>query len=308
MKTMSPTLASLINSRSFMSVDLYTYALQGGGPTLYYTSADFDVHNAGTTWISSGPRIDVNGRPRARFRTGLDVDTWETTIAPRLVDPVTRAPFPDTITGAPWLSAVAAGALDGAIVTVQRGYFATPPAQPLTVSNTTPVGLILVFFGMVATVELEAYKAKITLEDMRALLRVNMPRNVYQATCRHILYDSRCTLNKASYSQNCVVAGPVSTAWVIATTAPALPGGSNTYNLGKLVFASGALSGLTRSIAIARGSGFDLMTPLPAAPAIGDGFTVSAGCDKSVASCQAFGNYENFGGFPWIPLPENVLP
>jgi uncharacterized phage protein (TIGR02218 family) len=35
---------------------------------------------------------------------------------------------------------------------------------------------------------------------------------------------------------------------------------------------------------------------------VGDGFTVTAGCDKSVKTCKAkFDNEVNFRGFPHVP-------
>ena len=36
--------------------------------------------------------------------------------------------------------------------------------------------------------------------------------------------------------------------------------------------------------------------------AVGVAFEAFAGCDRTLATCQAkFGNAINFGGFPWIP-------
>jgi uncharacterized phage protein (TIGR02218 family) len=40
----------------------------------------------------------------------------------------------------------------------------------------------------------------------------------------------------------------------------------------------------------------------PAAVAVGDGFTVTAGCDKTLVTCKArFDNVANFRGFPHMP-------
>ena len=46
-----------------------------------------------------------------------------------------------------------------------------------------------------------------------------------------------------------------------------------------------------------------LAPPLPVVP--GDTFTVSAGCDKTAATCAAkFGNLESFRGFPHLPRDD----
>jgi uncharacterized phage protein (TIGR02218 family) len=40
----------------------------------------------------------------------------------------------------------------------------------------------------------------------------------------------------------------------------------------------------------------------PSAVEAGDGFTVTAGCDKTLATCKAkFDNVANFRGFPHMP-------
>ncbi len=46
----------------------------------------------------------------------------------------------------------------------------------------------------------------------------------------------------------------------------------------------------------------ELWQELPAAPAIGDLFQITAGCDKHLATCRAkFNNVANHRGFPHMP-------
>jgi len=50
------------------------------------------------------------------------------------------------------------------------------------------------------------------------------------------------------------------------------------------------------------------MYPLPFAPAFGDAFTVYAGCDRTLATCQGrFNNKANFRGFPFVPPAETAV-
>ena len=44
--------------------------------------------------------------------------------------------------------------------------------------------------------------AKLTVNSDLVLLDIDMPRNVYQPTCLHTLYDSGCTLVKNAFGIN----------------------------------------------------------------------------------------------------------
>jgi uncharacterized phage protein (TIGR02218 family) len=49
--------------------------------------------------------------------------------------------------------------------------------------------------------------------------------------------------------------------------------------------------------------------PLPSPPAPGDTVTLYAGCDRTMATCNSkFNNLANFGGQPFIPIPDTMLP
>jgi uncharacterized phage protein (TIGR02218 family) len=52
---------------------------------------------------------------------------------------------------------------------------------------------------------------------------------------------------------------------------------------------------------------FELWETMPFDIAIGDTFDVTAGCDKSLATCRGrFNNVPNFRGFPYIPGNDSV--
>jgi len=51
--------------------------------------------------------------------------------------------------------------------------------------------------------------------------------------------------------------------------------------------------------------GYNLMYPLPFAPATGDGFNVAFGCDHTQSTCVAkFNNLMKFRAFPYVPPPQ----
>jgi len=63
-----------------------------------------------------------------------------------------------------------------------------------------------------------------------------------------------------------------------------------------------------RHAATASAVTIELWQAMSEAVAPGDGFTVSAGCDKQFATCKAkFANQANFRGFPYMPGNDVVL-
>lgn len=128
-ETSAGALAALLGTGQFVMCDLHTFALTGGAGTIRIAAADLDVtYPGGPVWSSTGARIDpADRRQAAHWKRGLDVDTWQTFVLPRLVDPITGAPFPDQINGSPWAAAARQGALDGADYQIDRAYF---PAWP----------------------------------------------------------------------------------------------------------------------------------------------------------------------------------
>ncbi len=291
--------ATLINSGSFVFVTLYTITLFGAQGVIRLTDADRDVTYGGNTWNSRGPQIDQREQKAlAHWKRGLDLDTWVVTIAPRNVDPVTGAAFPDLIGSVPWIAAARCGALDGADVQVDRAYFASFP-QPYTPSM-APTAVYTIFAGRPAEVDTTDTVVVVTLNDYRELLSQQMPRNVYQASCRHTLYDSGCALNQASFA----VAGSLiggSTPSVLQSKS-LVAGGSGTFTLGKVIMTSGLNNGFSRTVRAWDGKGqFSLLNPLPFNVMPGDTFNAYPGCDKQMATCTAFANLVNFGGEPYVP-------
>lgn len=85
---------------------------------------------------------------------------------------------------------------------------------------------------------------------------------------------------------------------------------ADTFGAGKILFTTGANAGL-KAIEIkshTSGGWLETQEPFYYLPAAGDGYSMTRGCRKRLADCQArwngsatFNNVENFGGFPTIP-------
>jgi hypothetical protein len=78
------------------------------------------------------------------------------------------------------------------------------------------------------------------------------------------------------------------------------------WALGVIQLTSGANAGFRRVVDSNDGSGVvSLRVPLPFVPEVGDGFTLTAGCDHKMSTClHKFSNLIHFGGEPFIPVPE----
>lgn len=131
---------------------------------------------------------------------------------------------------------------------------------------------------------------------------------LYLRACSADLGDARCGVAVAA------VPGVVSASdGRLGLTAPEIgsyPEGH--FTGGRLIFTSGANMGFSSEIKrhAARDGVFalQLWQPAPADIMPGDGLSVSAGCDKSFATCRAkFGNEANFRGFPHIPGNDFII-
>lgn len=302
-------LAALINApltdgtASFVYAHLYTITLFGSQGTIRLTDADVDIAYNGLSFSSKGPFIDIeNSKALAHWKRGLDVDTWVATFLPRAVDPVTGAAYPDKIGSTPWIAAARAGALDGADVQVDRAYFAAWPQPYRAVA--TPTGVLTIFAGRPAEVDCTDALVVVTLNDYRELLLAKLPRNVFQAGCRHTLFDAGCAISANSFGRNCAVASVQTQSLLTLTSGAVTPAIPWSYLLGKIVMTSGLNVGFSRTITAWNPSLFQLalLNPLPFTVAPGDACTVFAGCDKQQTTCSGvFGNLANFGGESFVP-------
>lgn len=289
--------------RQLALADCYEFTL-ASGPVLRYTDADRDITFSGKTFSGKTVRFDDPGNKAAvAWKSGSDVMTWQVYVFPRPQDVLTGAPYPDTIGSQPFIAACVGGALDGAQVTIYRAYF--PDFPPASAAAMAPTGAFIVFSGRVAAVDMGRSGMALTFNSWTDVLSLNMPRNLFQLPCRYTLFDAGCTLSAAAFA----VTGSVSavTSGAIFSSAIAAPGGSATYALGRILMTSGNNNGFGRMVRSWAGGVFTLVAPFYFALAPGDTFTAYPGCDKTIAQCTAFGNFQNYGGDAFTPEPEAAV-
>jgi uncharacterized phage protein (TIGR02218 family) len=284
MKTASPELVALLNSASqFLMADLYSITLTTG-TVLRYTSADVNITHAGAVFSSRGPLIK---RGTTRTVIGLEVDTLDLTVA---------AGATHLLDGMPFVAGALSGSLDGASLTLQRA-FLTSWASP-------PVGAVVLFAGRVSDVSGSRTEVKVIVKSDLELLNVKLPRNLYQASCLHTVYDTGCGANKAARTVAGSVTGVNGTGqWLQSSHGEA----AGWFDQGVIRFTAGANAGEQRTVKAYASGQFWFALPLPRAPQVGDAFTVYPGCDKTQATCSSkFNNLPRFKAFPYIPIPETA--
>ncbi|MEX2126977.1 MAG: DUF2163 domain-containing protein [Xanthobacteraceae bacterium] len=144
--------------------------------------------------------------------------------------------------------------------------------------------------------------------EMRGLAHaLNQERGrVYSRGCDADLGDARCgiDLDLPEFKGTGTITAATSNRSFAASGLAAFVDGW--FKSGKLVWATGANAGAAIEVKFHSNSGttvrFELWETMPFDIEVGDTFTVTAGCDKALATClDRFDNVANFRGFPYIP-------
>jgi uncharacterized phage protein (TIGR02218 family) len=275
-------IALLSTARSFWMGDLVTFTLIDG-TVLRYTSADIDVTVGGRTFPHTGPIIK---RSRTRVTLGTSVDSLDLQI--------TAAPT-TLLSGLPWLQAISNGALDGAVVDLERAFAATPGGAI--------AGTVLLFSGRVSDTTTESLTARVVVRSFMELLNTALPRNLYQPPCGYVVYDTGCGVSRAAFA----VAGTVASGSTRQVINCGLSHAAGHFDIGEIVFTGGLNLGVVRTVKTYAPGVVTLAYPLPKAVTVGDSFTIYPGCDRRYTTCDTkFGNKARFRATPFVPTPETI--
>jgi uncharacterized phage protein (TIGR02218 family) len=280
-------ISALQQSRELAFADCFTITL-ADGTIARYTNAQYTVtipQSGAPSLIYVAGDILVDGL-KLKQTCGVDIDEQSIDISFKPIS---------TIAGLSWPIAVREGRFDGATIDRARAVLTQPGG--------TVIGdaAIVMFHGLVATVDnIGRLSCKMTVKSMLNKLAVDMPRDIWQPSCLNTLYDGLCTMVKAANGASGAVGASPSLTFI-----PWSGSAADVYDQGTITFESGANVGVSRTVRQSTISGLTLSRPLDYLPAVGDGFVVYKGCDKTMATCQArFNNRANFRGFPFVPPPE----
>jgi uncharacterized phage protein (TIGR02218 family) len=174
-----------------------------------------------------------------------------------------------------------------------------------------PALKVLTARGRLGEVKREGQAFTAELRGLADLLSQESGR-LYTAKCGADLGDNRCKVDltaPALHGSGAVTAVEDTSILVCS----GLDGFAEPlFSAGRLTWTGGANNGLSIEIKqhdLAAGHArLALWQAMPEPIAIGDTFTVTAGCDKRFATCRArFANTDNFRGFPQIPGNDFLL-
>lgn len=169
---------------------------------------------------------------------------------------------------------------------------------------------VLLAKGSLGEVKREGAAFTAEVRGLSQRLSEDMGR-LFTTTCSADLGDARCKidLDLAAYRGSGTVAALSGTSSFSASGLD--PFDDGWFTAGKLTFTGGVNAGLSVEVKTHRNSGvvtFDLWQAMPEPVAVGDRFTVTAGCDKRFSTCHdRFDNVVNFRGFPHIPGNDFVI-
>lgn len=137
----------------------------------------------------------------------------------------------------------------------------------------------------------------------------------YTRPCRHKLGSTGCGISLASYTvTGLTVLGMLDGEKKrrIRASTGTLSGSfaDGYFDSGTLTGTSGANNGITRDIKsyVSATRDIEVQLPFPAPVAVGDTFTIVAGCNGLKTTCiSKFNNLVNYGGFEFIPGTDAVL-
>jgi len=128
---------------------------------------------------------------------------------------------------------------------------------------------------------------------------------LYTPDCRADLGDGRCKINLDSLTVSSTVTEVVDRYGFTDQTRTEEEG---YWDGGLLTWTAGANAGLKMEVRSFASGVFELFLPMPCDIAIGDGYAVQPGCDKSFSTCcSKYNNAANFRGEPHVPGTDSVL-
>ena len=186
-----------------------------------------------------------------------------------------------------------AGAFDSAEIVVGWASWVNPQ-----------FGSFIVFSGKLGEISWTDAGFKADIFSAMKALEQNIGE-VFTANCRHVLFSvdgpstiGACRVDPTGFVTTGTITSVITNRWKFGTS---VTDTTSKYANGKLTFTSGNNSGTSYVVKVQNTGEIELFLPTSFITQVGDAFTLTAGCDKTLATCKAkFNNVVNFGGFPHI--------
>lgn len=285
MRQVSDKMAALLESNQFVIAELYTITTIQGNE-YRYTNYDYSLIVDGKAYLFNGPIIE---RDSLSYKIGIELDSLSVTVS--INDDVMLGSLP-------FLQVVHNGQLDGARFKLERVFMDTK--HPFD----TSAGTIKLFDGLIVEPDFTRTALQFSVKPDLDVLSVQMPRDLYQPSCKNTLFDIRCSLNREEHAVFATVEDDSTLSRIVCTIAK--PQGY--FTQGVVEFTAGLNASLKRTIRLHENGSLLLTLPLTQMPEIGEAIKVYPGCDKTMDTCSIrFNNLERFRGEPFVPVPETAV-
>lgn len=159
--------------------------------------------------------------------------------------------------------------------------------------------------GRVINSVLKGNSAELTCESVFTSLQRTGLRQKYQRACPHVLYGTRCGVNKAAHLETFTV-DSVSGTSIICSAAI---GFADNWFAGGVMVYTNSLNGATERRSIrssVNATGELVLSTFPFGLSSGVSASVYPGCRHTLSDCSSkFSNIDNYGGMPYIPTEAN---
>lgn len=287
MSAQAPTsVVDLLTSqpRGVVIANLFQFTLLSG-PVYTFTDWRRSVTAGGVTYLGGPPRVQ---RGSIKTERGMVTATQDVT-------------FQEA--NSTFIAKLAQGYFNRAIYQMSRVY---APDRVAALGNdwTDP---IVKFFGRVNNIEgITRTTAKLTIKSMIDDLDNDFPRQIVQTDCDAVLFDARCGLSAAGYA----VSGIVSSGSTKNTLLSNLTQADVYFTQGVITFTSGPMAGISYMVKKYAAQVLTPAYPFLVVPAADTTFTITPGCDKTLATCQSKYGYNPGAssapfhrGKPFVPDP-----
>lgn len=285
MRQVSDKMAALLESNQFVIAELYTITTVQGSE-YRYTNYDYSIIVDEKAYLSNGPIIE---RDSLSYKIGIELDSLS--VAVSINDDVMLGSLP-------FLQAVHNGQLDGARFKLERVFM--DPKHPFD----TSAGTIKLFDGLIVEPDFTRNQLQFSVKSDLDVLSVQMPRDLYQPSCKNTLFDMRCGLIREEHAVFATVEDDSTLSRIVCTIAK--PQGY--FTQGVVEFTAGLNASIKRTIRLHENGSLLLTLPLTQMPEVGETIKVYPGCDKTMDTCSIrFNNLERFRGEPFVPVPETAV-
>lgn len=153
--------------------------------------------------------------------------------------------------------------------------------------------------GRITSVDWRTPWLDLNCESVFSSLRRIGLRRRYGAQCGHVLYESKCAVDRNAFR----LTGQVTLINGATLTMPASGSATSGYYAGGYaVWISDTTGAVERQMIIGSASGNIVLSSAPSGLAEGMIIDIFPGCDHFLSTCDTkFGNSLNFGGTPFIP-------